>query len=219
MKTSTESAASGDRDPRDAASAPKATRRSSNWFAAHDLPAFLQRAALCASGISRASIDNRPLVGICSSWSELVSCNMHFRGLIEAVRRGVLQAGGLPIEFPTITLGENLLKPTAMLLRNLMAMDVEESIRAYPFDAVVLLGGCDKTGPAQLMGAVSADVPAIMMTGGPANPAVFRGRRLGVGTDLWHYVILVAYSRYAARLGSRRARWLVRRRSSGVPVQ
>jgi dihydroxy-acid dehydratase len=164
------------------------TGRSSNWFAAHDLPGFLQRAALTASGIGRRSIDGRPLIGICSSWSELVSCNMHFKNLTEAVRRGILEAGGLPIEFPTITLGENLLKPTAMLLRNLMAMDVEESIRAYPFDAVVLLGGCDKTGPAQLMGAASADVPAIMVTGGPANPAVFRGRKLGVGTDLWHYV-------------------------------
>jgi len=165
-----------------------ATRRSGNWFASHDLPGFEHRSTLRASGIDGASIGSRPLIGICSAWSELVSCNMHFRNLIDAVRRGVLMAGGLPIEFPTITLGENLLKPTAMLMRNLMAMDVEESIRAYPFDAVVLLGGCDKTGPAQLMGAASADVPAIMVTGGPANPAVFRGRRLGGGTDLWRFV-------------------------------
>lgn len=163
-------------------------KRSGEWFGNHDLPGFLQRAALAASGISRASMDGRPIIGICNSWSELVSCNVHFRGLIDAVKRGVLQAGGLPIEFPTITLGENLLKPTAMLHRNLMSMDVEESIRGYPFDGVVLLGGCDKTGPAQLMGAASADVPAIMVTGGPANPARFRGKELGVGTDLWHYV-------------------------------
>jgi dihydroxy-acid dehydratase len=112
---------------------------------------------------------------------------MHFRSLAEAVKRGVLLAGGLPLEFPTISLGENLMKPTAMLYRNLMAMDVEESIRSYPLDAVVLLGGCDKTVPAQLMGAASADVPAIMLTGGPSEPAYFRGRELGVGTDLWHY--------------------------------
>ena len=128
------------------------------------------------------------MIGICNSWSEVVNCNLHFRGLAEAVKRGVLLAGGLPLEFPTISLGENLMKPTAMLYRNLMAMDVEESIRAYPFDAVVLLAGCDKTVPAQLMGAASADVPAIMITGGPSEAAWFRGKRLGAGTDLWHYV-------------------------------
>ena len=129
----------------------------------------------------------RPVVGICNSWSELVNCNVHFRGLAESVKRGVHQAGGLPLEFPTISLGENLMKPTTMLYRNLMAMDVEESIRSYPLDAVVLLGGCDKTVPAQLMGAASADIPAIMVTGGPSQPAYFRGRELGVGTDTWHY--------------------------------
>src|SRR4030095_8925680 len=104
-----------------------------------------------------------------------------------AVKRGVLLEGGLPLEFPTISLGENLMKPTTMLFRNLMAMDVEESIRAYPLDAVVLIGGCDKTVPAQLMGAASADIPAIMLTGGPSEAAWFRGRQLGVGTDLWAY--------------------------------
>jgi dihydroxy-acid dehydratase len=127
------------------------------------------------------------VIGICNSWSELVNCNMHFRGLAEAVKRGVLLAGGLPLEFPTISLGENLMKPSSMLFRNLMSMDVEECIRAYPLDAVVLLGGCDKTVPAQLMGAASVDVPAIMVTGGPSQPAWFRGRQLGAGTDLWHY--------------------------------
>jgi dihydroxy-acid dehydratase len=127
------------------------------------------------------------VIGICNSWSELVNCNLHFRQLAEAVKRGVLLAGGLPLEFPTISLGENLMKPTTMLYRNLMAMDVEESIRSYPLDAVVLLGGCDKTVPAQLMGAASANVPAIMITGGPSEPAWFHGRALGAGTDLWHY--------------------------------
>lgn len=161
--------------------------RSARWFGGDDLAGFIHRATLHAEGISRAALVGRPVVGICNSWSELVSCNLHFRGLAESVKRGVLLAGGLPLEFPTISLGENLMKPTTMLFRNLMAMDVEESIRAYPLDAVVLLGGCDKTVPAQLMGAASADVPAIMVTGGPAQPAVFRGRQLGAGTDLWHY--------------------------------
>jgi dihydroxy-acid dehydratase len=162
--------------------------RSARWFGGQDLAGFIHRASLHAEGISRAALVGRPVVGICNSWSELVNCNLHFRSLAEAVKRGVLQAGGLPLEFPTISLGENLMKPTAMLFRNLMAMDVEECIRAYPLDAVVLLGGCDKTVPAQLMGAASADVPAIMITGGPSQPAWFRGRELGAGTDLWHYV-------------------------------
>jgi dihydroxy-acid dehydratase len=162
--------------------------RSARWFGGRDLPGFIHRASLHAEGISRSALAGRPVVGICNSWSELVNCNLHFRSLAEAVKRGVLLAGGLPLEFPTISLGENLMKPTAMLFRNLMAMDVEECIRAYPLDAVVLLGGCDKTVPAQLMGAASADVPAIMITGGPSQPAWFRGRQLGAGTDLWHYV-------------------------------
>ena len=161
--------------------------RSERWFGGRDISGFIHRASLHAEGISRNALAGRPVVGICNSWSELVSCNLHFRGLAEAVKRGVLLAGGLPLEFPTISLGENLMKPTAMLFRNLMAMDVEECIRAYPLDAVVLLGGCDKTVPAQLMGAASADVPAIMITGGPSEPAWFRGRPLGAGTDLWHY--------------------------------
>ncbi|MDX6474166.1 MAG: hypothetical protein QOK22_2982 [Gaiellaceae bacterium] len=162
--------------------------RSARWFGGQDLAGFIHRASLHAEGISRSALEGRPVVGICNSWSELVNCNLHFRSLAEAAKRGVLQAGGLPLEFPTISLGENLMKPTAMLFRNLMAMDVEECIRAYPLDAVVLLGGCDKTVPAQLMGAASADVPAIMVTGGPSQPAWFRGRELGAGTDLWHYV-------------------------------
>jgi dihydroxy-acid dehydratase len=162
--------------------------RSARWFGGDDLAGFIHRASLHAEGISRSALLGRPVVGICNSWSELVNCNLHFRALAESVKRGVLQAGGLPLEFPTISLGENLMKPTAMLFRNLMAMDVEECIRAYPLDAVVLLGGCDKTVPAQLMGAASVDVPAVMITGGPSEAAWFRGRPLGAGTDLWHYV-------------------------------
>jgi len=170
-----------------AASGGQNSLRSAQWFAGHDLAGFIHRAAIHAEGISRAALSGRPVVGICNSWSELVNCNLHFRQLADAVKRGILLGGGLPLEFPTISLGENLMKPTTMLYRNLMAMDVEESIRSYPLDSVVLLGGCDKTVPAQLMGATSANVPAIMLTGGPSEPAWFHGRPLGAGTDLWHY--------------------------------
>ena len=163
-------------------------RRSGLWFGGQDLAGFVHRTSLHAEGLSREALADRPVVGICNSWSELVHCNLHLRGLSAAVKRGVILAGGLPLEFPTISLGENLMKPTAMLYRNLMSMDVEESIRSYPLDSVVLIGGCDKTVPAQLMGAASANVPAILLTGGPSRPPIFRGRELGAGTDLWHYV-------------------------------
>jgi dihydroxy-acid dehydratase len=161
--------------------------RSARWFEGDDVPAFVHRTALRAEGFATADFEGRPVVGICNSWSELVNCNVHFRALANSVKRGVLQAGGFPLEFPTMSLGEQLMKPTTMLYRNLMAMDVEESLRAHPLDAVVLIAGCDKTVPAQLLGAASADVPAIMLTGGPATPAVFRGKEIGVGTDLWEY--------------------------------
>jgi dihydroxy-acid dehydratase len=156
-------------------------RRSERWFGGQDLAGFIHRASV------RESIGGRPVIGICNSWSELVHCNLHLRALAAAVKRGVLDAGGLPLEFPTMSLGENLMKPSAMLYRNLMSMDVEESIRSNPLDAVVLIGGCDKTVPAQLMGAASANVPAIMLTGGPSRPAVFHGREVSSGTDLWRY--------------------------------
>ena len=162
--------------------------RSARWFGSRDLSGFIHRSSLHAEGVSQNALAGRPIIGICNSWSELVSCNLHFRSLAEAVKRGVLMAGGLPLEFPTISLGEALMKPTAMLYRNLMSMDVEECLRSYPLDAVVLIGGCDKTIPAQLMGAASADLPAIMLVGGPSEAAFFRGQPLGAGTDLWHYV-------------------------------
>src|SRR5919201_4148061 len=161
--------------------------RSARWFAQQTVIGLLHRASVKAEGFSQAVVDGRPVIGICNSWSELVHCNVHLRGLAAAVKRGVLEAGGLPLEFPTISLGEPFMKPTTMLFRNLMAMDVEETIRANPFDAVVLIGGCDKTVPAQLMGAASVDLPAIMITGGPAQPAVFRGEHISNGTDLWRY--------------------------------
>jgi dihydroxy-acid dehydratase len=173
--------------------------RSAGWFGSQTVAGVLHRASVRAVGFSEALLDGRPVVGICNSWSELVHCNVHLRGLAAAVKRGVLEAGGLPLEFPTSSLSENLMKPTTMLYRNLMSMDVEESIRAHPFDAVVLLASCDKTVPGQLMGAASAGVPAIMVTGGPAQPAYYKGRELGVGTDLWEYTAELRAGRVSQR--------------------
>src|SRR5579872_1505321 len=160
------------------------TLRSERWLAGRDLAGFIHRGSLAAE----RPLDGKPIVGVCNPWSELVHCNVHFRGLAAAVKRGVARAGGIPLEFSTMSLGENLMKPTTMLYRNLMAMEVEETIRANPLDAVVLIGGCDKTIPAELLGAASVDVPAIMITGGPSEPAVFRGARVSSGTSLWHAV-------------------------------
>ncbi|MDX6534369.1 MAG: hypothetical protein QOF68_2113 [Gaiellales bacterium] len=159
--------------------------RSARWFGPDDVTGLIHRSYLGSTGIPAKALREGPIVGICNSWSEVVNCNVHLRAVATAVKRGVMAAGGVPLEFPTISLGEALMKPTTMLYRNLMAMDVEESIRAHPFDSVVLLAGCDKTVPAQLMGAISADVPAVMVTGGPSLPGVFRGERVGSGTDLW----------------------------------
>jgi L-arabonate dehydrase len=161
--------------------------RSREWFDRRDLDGFLHRSWLKSEGFTDQAFEGRPLIGICNSWSELVNCNVHLRGLAEAVKRGVLQAGGFPLEFPVMSLGESLMKPTTMLYRNLMAMDVEESIRAYPLDGVVLLTGCDKTNPASIMGAASANVPSIVVTGGPMLNGHWRGRELGSCSDCWHY--------------------------------
>ncbi|MGH9354846.1 MAG: IlvD/Edd family dehydratase, partial [Terriglobia bacterium] len=163
--------------------------RSRDWFGSNDLRAMGMRAYLRGEGFSGQVFDGKPVIGVCNSWSELTTCNAHLRQVAEAVKRGVWAAGGFPLEFPTISLGEMLMKPTTMLYRNLMAMDVEECIRAYPLDAVVLLCGCDKTTPAQIMGAASADVPAIVVPGGPMLRGMWRGKPLGSGTDtrrLWH---------------------------------
>jgi dihydroxy-acid dehydratase len=162
-------------------------RRSDEWFERRDLDGFLHRSWLKSTGVTDETFRGRPVIGICNSWSELVNCNVHLRGLAESVKRGVLQAGGFPVEFPVISLGESLMKPTTMLYRNLMAMDVEESIRAYPLDGVVLLTGCDKTNPASIMGAASADVPAIVVTGGPMLNGRWRGLEIGSCSDCWHY--------------------------------
>ncbi|MCS6952450.1 MAG: dihydroxy-acid dehydratase [Bryobacteraceae bacterium] len=157
--------------------------RSSQWFREPGYYGFARRAWLRSEGFAADVFEGKPIIGICNSWSELNNCNAHLRQVAEAVKRGIWSAGGVALEFPTISLGEMFLKPTSMLYRNLMAMDVEECIRAYPLDGVVLLCGCDKTTPAQLMGAASADVPAILVPGGPMLAGQWRGRRLGSGTD------------------------------------
>ncbi|HEY3742634.1 MAG TPA: IlvD/Edd family dehydratase [Bryobacteraceae bacterium] len=158
--------------------------RSRQWFAKPEYYSFARKAWLRSEGFDSSIFDdNKPMIGICNSWSELNPCNAHLRHVAEGVKRGVWAAGGTPLEFPTISLGEMLMKPTAMLFRNLMAMDVEESIRAYPLDGVVLLCGCDKTTPAQIMGAASADLPSIIFPGGPMMAGEWRGRKLGSGTD------------------------------------
>ncbi len=157
--------------------------RSQSWFTGPEYYAFSRRAWLRSEGFNRDVFDGRPVIGIANSASELNNCNLHLTQVAEAVRRGVWQAGGFPLVFPTMSLGEMLLKPTAMLFRNLMAMEVEESIRGNPLDGVVLLCGCDKTTPAMLMGAASADLPALVVTGGPMLSGQWRDRKLGAGTD------------------------------------
>jgi len=161
--------------------------RSELWFADTDLNGFIHRAWLKAEGLADDVFRGRPVIGIANSWSEATTCNSHLRTVAEHVKRGVWRAGGFPLEFPVISLGEVLMKPTTMLFRNLMSMDVEECIRAYPFDGVVLLSGCDKTTPAMLMGAASADVPAILLTGGPMLRGMWGSEELGSGTDVWRY--------------------------------
>jgi dihydroxy-acid dehydratase len=161
--------------------------RSSAWFGARGRPGMIYRSWLRAEGFPPEVFDGRPVIGIANSWSELTPCNAHLRGVAEAVKRGVWQAGGFPLEFPTMSLGESLMRPTAMLFRNLMAMEVEELLRANPLDAVVLLSGCDKTTPAMLMAAASVDLPAIMVTGGPMLNGKFRGADVGSGTHVWKF--------------------------------
>jgi dihydroxyacid dehydratase/phosphogluconate dehydratase len=157
----------------------KSALRSAEWFDRDDLDGFLHRSWLKTEGLTDQAYRGRPVIGICNTWSELVNCNAHLRGLAEAVKRGVLQSGGVPLEFPVMSPGEALMKPTTMLYRNLLAMDVEETIRGYPLDGVVLLAGCDKTVPGSLMGAASADVPTMMVTGGPMLNGHWRSEIVG----------------------------------------
>ena len=161
--------------------------RSRASFGAMGKDGFAHRSWLKNQGPPLDAFDGRPVIGICNSWSELTPCNAHLRDVAERVKRGVWEAGGYPFEFPVMSLGETLMRPTTMLFRNLMSMDVEESIRANPLDGVVLLSGCDKTQPAMMMGAASCDLPTIVLTGGPMLNGKFRGKDIGSGTDVWRF--------------------------------
>ena len=169
----------------------KKTYRSAEWFGLMDKDGFNHRSWMKNQGIPDDQFDGRPVIGICNTWSELTPCNAHFRDLAESVKRGVLEAGGLPLEFPVTSLGETLMRPTTMMFRNLVSMDVEESIRANPIDGVVLMVGCDKTTPALLMGAASCDLPALALSGGPMLNGNYRGQRLGSGTHVWKFDAMV----------------------------
>src|SRR5262245_59673282 len=159
--------------------------RSQDWFGKEGKDGFLHRSWIKNQGYPDDMFDGRPVIGICNTWSELTPCNGHFREIAEFVKRGVYEAGGFPLEFPVMSLGETQLRPTAMLFRNLASMDVEESIRANPVDGVVLLMGCDKTTPSLLMGASSVDVPTIGVSGGPMLSGWYKGERIGSGTSTW----------------------------------
>ena len=161
--------------------------RSAAWFGKHDKDGFIHRSWMRNQGLPADVFDGRPVVGICNTWSELTPCNAHLRTIADHVKRGVWEAGGLPVEFPVMSTGESNMRPTAMLYRNLVSMDVEESIRANPIDGVVLLCGCDKTTPSLVMGAASCDVPAIVVSGGPMLNGKYCGQDIGSGTDVWRF--------------------------------
>ena len=160
-------------------------QRSVQWFGRQDIYGFIYRSWVKNRGVPHDQFDGRPVIGICNTYSELTPCNSHFRTIAEHVKNGVLEAGGFPLEFPVMSLGETLLRPTAMLYRNLASMDVEESIRGNPLDGVVLLAGCDKTTPATLMGAASVDLPTILVSGGPMLSGKYQGTDIGSGTNVW----------------------------------
>ncbi|MEO5581362.1 MAG: IlvD/Edd family dehydratase [Saprospiraceae bacterium] len=158
--------------------------RSRGWFGKTGKDGFIYRAWMKSQGIPPEQLSGKPVIGICNTWSELTPCNAHFRELAESIKNGIIQAGGYPVEFPVMSLGETLIKPTAMLYRNLASMDVEESIRANPIDGVVLMCGCDKTTPSLVMGACSVDIPTIVVSGGPMLTGKFKGKNIGT-SDVW----------------------------------
>jgi dihydroxy-acid dehydratase len=166
---------------------PKKPLRSGRSYGGRDRDGFIHRSWMKSQGFPPDVFDGRPVIGICNTWSELTPCNAGLRDVAEHVKRGVWEAGGLPLEFPAMSLGETQMRPTAMLFRNLLAMEVEESIRGNPIDAVVLLGGCDKTTPGQLMGAASVDLPTLVVSSGPMLNGKFRGCDIGSGTDVWKF--------------------------------
>lgn len=163
--------------------------RSTNWFGKTGKDGFIYRAWMKNQGIPADFFEGKPVIGICNTWSELTPCNAHFRDLAESVKKGVLEAGGFPVEFPVMSLGETLIKPTAMLYRNLVSMDVEESIRANPVDGVVLLCGCDKTTPSLVMGACSVNIPTLVISGGPMLKGHWKGKEIGT-SDVWRFDVM-----------------------------
>lgn len=161
--------------------------RSAATYGKTDKDGFIHRSWMKAEGLPAHVFDGRPVIGICQTFSEFNPCHSHLRGIAESVKAGVWEAGGLPLEFPAMSLGETQIRPTAMLFRNLMSMDVEESIRGYAMDGVVLLGGCDKNSPAMLMGAASVGLPAMLVSSGPMLNGKYRGQDIGSGTDVWRF--------------------------------
>ena len=161
--------------------------RSAEWFAREGKYGFIPRSWMKAQGFGPEMFNGRPVICIANTWSELTPCNRHLRDLVDHVKRGVLMAGGFPLEFPVTSLGEPLMRPTTMMFRNLAAMDVEETIRGNPIDGVILLAGCDKTTPALLMGAARCNVPAILLSGGPMLNGRYKGRTLASGTDIFRF--------------------------------
>ena len=161
--------------------------RSARWFAPDDLRSFGHRSRMMQMGYGRPDWEGRPIIGILNTWSDLQPCHMHFKTRVDDVKRGVLQAGGFPVELPALSLSESNVKPTTMLYRNMLAMDTEELIRSHPVDGVILMGGCDKTGPALLLGATSAGLPAIFLPAGPMLRGNWQGKILGSGSDGWKY--------------------------------
>jgi len=159
--------------------------RSSGWFGSVSKDNFIHRSWMKNRGHPDDEFDGRPVIGICNTFSDLNPCHIHFRDLAEWIKRGVYEAGGFPLEFPVCSLSESQLRPTAMLFRNLVSMDIEEMIRGNPIDGVVLMVGCDKSTPAALMGAASCDIPAIVLSGGPMLNGKFKGQDIGSGTDVW----------------------------------
>ena len=164
---------------------PRTLRSQEGWFGGSSKDAIYHRSWMKNQGLPSDLFDGRPVIGICNTWSQLTPCNAHLRDLAERVKHGIYEAGGLPLEFPVFSPGESTLRPTAMMFRNLCAMDVEEALRGTPLDGVVLMVGCDKTTPALLMGAASVDIPAIVVTGGPMLNGKWRGQDIGSGTSLW----------------------------------
>lgn len=168
--------------------------RSARWFRKNDLPGFIHRSTLAADGWTREDLMEKPIVGILNTWSDISPCNLNLRSLAQKVREGILEAGGIPFELPLMSISENLIKPSSFPFRNMLAMDTEETIRGYPLDAVVLMGGCDKTQPGLLMGAASANVPAIVLNSGPGTPRSATGEYWVTGspTTTWSTTLCFA---------------------------